>query len=51
MPNRFIEAFKPSNIERKGYQVRIESEDDVYKNFDSMHDGRLRVYNGGGYSV
>ena len=51
LPNRFMEAFKPITFERLGYPARIESEDEVYKFFDSMHDGRLRVSYGGGYSV
>lgn len=44
LSNRFLEAFQPVTFDTLGYPCRIDSETEVFKFLDVMHDGRLGLY-------
>ncbi len=44
LSNRFLEAFAPDFFEKLGFPTRIETDNEVVRFFDSMHDGRLKAY-------
>ena len=44
LSNRFLQAFQPVTFDKAGYPTRIESEDEVYRFLDTMHENRLKLY-------
>lgn len=44
LPNRFLEVFQPSGFEKIGYPIRVNSDDELWKYIDVMHELRLEEY-------
>lgn len=44
LSNRFLQAFQPEIFEKLGFPSRINSNREVFRFIDSMHDGRLKWY-------
>lgn len=44
LSNRFLEAFQPEVFEKLGFPTRVNSNKEVFRYIDSMHDGRLKYY-------
>lgn len=44
LPNRFLQAFQPEIFEKIGFPSKINSNKEVFRFIDSMHDGRLDYY-------